>query len=378
LLYWLFSKIIKKDIDIMNKLKTYILVGASPNKEKEQQPGGQLTATRLLVEYATLSDIKLHIIDTSENTFPAPSLKKRIFKAIIRVADLKRLVKENRIDGVILFSGPLLSFYEKVLMSSIAKYYGKKSILLIRSGHFMDSSKKSMLIRFLNRYLLRIPNNLVAQGTKWVEFYHEMGVDPSNVKLISNWIKVKDKHEYRENSKKIVFLFAGAMVEKKGVLELFEIIESHYQELKGYTFRFAGEGILFESLKQRKEENHLDNIELLGWRYGSEMMDEYQRADVFILPSHAEGFPNAILEALNYRLPVIATDVGGISDSIRDGYNGYLVDIKDKESLYKSIKKLGESFEVRHHFSKNSEKVLKERHDFYKNCEKVFNLLEKG
>ena len=360
----------------MNKFKTYILVGAYPTKGKKQQPGGQLTATKLLVEYATLSNIKLDIIDTSENIFPVPSLKKRILKALRRIIELKQLIKENRIEGVILFSGPLFSFYEKILMALIAKYYGKKSILLIRSGHFMDSSEKSMLIRFLNQYLLKIPNNIVAQGTKWVKFYQEMSVDASKVKLISNWIKVKDKHEYRKERKKIVFLFAGVMVEKKGVLELFEIIESHYKELHGYIFRFAGEGILFESLKQRKEENQLDNIELLGWRYDSEMMNEYQRADVFILPSHAEGFPNAILEALNYRLPIIATDVGGISDSVIDGYNGYLVDLKDKEAIYKSIKKLGESFEVRQYFSKNSEKVLKEKHDFYKNCEKVFNLLE--
>ncbi len=358
----------------MNKSKTYILVGAY-STEPKQQPGGQLTATKLLVEYANLYGIKLHIISTYENVFPSPSLKKRVRKAVKRVRELKQLVKENNIDGVILFSGPLFSFYEKILMSLIAKQYGKKSILLIRSGHFIDSNQKSILVRLLSRYLLKIPNSIVAQGTKWVEFYSQMGVAPSKVNLISNWIKIKDKHEYRENREKIVFLFAGAMVEKKGVLELFEIIETHYQELKEYIFRFAGEGALFESLKQRKEENHLDNIELLGWRYGSDMMNEYGRADIFILPSHAEGFPNAILEALNYRLPIIATDVGGISDSVIDGYNGYLVAPKDKESIYKSIKKLGELFELRQNFSKNSEKILKKNHDFYKNCKKVFNLL---
>jgi len=360
----------------MSDNKKYILVGAYPKEDKQQQPGGQLTATKLLVEYATLHDIQLHIIDTSENIFPAPSLKKRVLKAIGRVSELRRFIKENRVDGIIVFSGPLFSFYEKVLMSAIAKYYGKKSLLLIRSGHFMDSNQGSVLIRYLNKYLLKIPSNIVAQGTKWVEFYKEMNVDISKVKLISNWIKVKEKHDYRGNRDKVVFLFAGAMVEKKGVLELFEIIETHYQELKEYTFRFAGEGVLFETLKQRKEENHLDNIELLGWRYGSEMMDEYQRADVFILPSHAEGFPNAILEALNYRLPVIATDVGGISDSVKDGYNGYVVDVKDKESIYKSMKQLGESFELRNQFSRNSEKILKEKHDFYQNCQALFNLFE--
>jgi glycosyltransferase involved in cell wall biosynthesis len=356
--------------------KKYILVGAYPKAGKQQQPGGQLTATKLLVEYATLHNIELHIIDTSENVFPKPSIKKRAKKAIKRVLELRRLIKEKRVDGVILFSGPLFSFYEKILMSFIAKSYRKKSILLIRSGHFIDSNRKHVLIRFLNKYLLKIPSTIVAQGTKWVDFYKEIGVNLSKVKLVSNWIKIKEIHSYRENSNKVVFLFAGAMVEKKGVLELFETIETYHQELGKYIFRFAGEGLLFESLKRRKEKNHLDNVEFLGWKYGSEMMNEYQKADVFVLPSHAEGFPNAILEALNYRLPVITTDVGGISDSIKDGYNGYVFKPKDKISLYQSIIKLGESFETRNRFSKNSEKILKEKHDFYTNCQEIFNLFE--
>ena len=55
--------------------KEYIVVGGYPPEGKDQHPGGQVTATRLLAEYAELNGIKLHIIDTSQQHFPIPPFK---------------------------------------------------------------------------------------------------------------------------------------------------------------------------------------------------------------------------------------------------------------------------------------------------------------
>ncbi len=146
------------------------------------------------------------------------------------------------------------------------------------------------------------------------------------------------------------------------------------RDLDSYIFRFAGEGTLYEKLIQRIKENDIKNIELLGWMDENQLKEEYEKADVFVLPSHAEGFPNVILEALNYRLPIISTNVGGIPDSVIDKYNGYIIEPKDNEALYKSIKKLAESEKLRSEFSKNSEEILKQNHNFNKNCQKVFEV----
>ena len=355
-----------------NNQKEYILIGGYPAKGINQHPGGQVTATRLLVEYAKANNIKLNIIDTSQNSFPIPSIISRLKQAKKRIIKLNKLLKEKNIDGVIIFSSTGFSFYEKIFMSLITKKYNVQSFLFIRSGHFIDLNMSNKVMKIINKFLLKIPTFIGAQGNKWVDFYQNMNVNLSKVKLIYNWIKIKKENTYQTSDDQVVFLYAGWMVQKKGVVDLFDVIQKN-NDLKSYTFRFAGEGTLFESLKERKEKYNLDNIELLGWVDEKNMLDEYKKADIFILPSHAEGFPNAVLEALNCRLPIISTNVGGIPDSIIDGYNGYIFEPNDQKVMYEKIKKLGESSEKRIEFSQNCNAILMKHHDFNKNCQHVFD-----
>ena len=357
--------------------KEYILVGGYPGKENlhKYHGGGQLTASTLLVEYAEENNIKLHIVDTTHSVFPSPSFWEKIAESKKRISALLTLLKNKKITGVIIFSGTGLSFYEKIVMAWLTNRKKVKTLFFIRSGHFIDLNEKSKLLSAINKRLLQIPTFLGAQGTKWVEFYKGMGIDKSAVKLIANWIRVKSETTYQTKEKNITFLYVGWTVKKKGILELFDVIESH-DDLKPYRFKFAGGGTLLEELKERKIKNGLTNIEMLGWVSPKDLPTLYKESDVFILPSHAEGFPNVILEALNYGLPIISTNVGGIADSVIDNYNGFIFEPRDKEKLYESIKHLASSVERRELFSKNGQEILKDRHEFHKNCQMVFNTFE--
>ncbi|HFU76542.1 MAG TPA: glycosyltransferase, partial [Arcobacter sp.] len=139
-----------------------------------------------------------------------------------------------------------------------------------------------------------------------------------------------------------------------------------------FQFIFVGGGTLLEELQLKSRERN--NILFTGWLEKSDVIEYYKKADSLILPSHAEGFPNVILESLNYRLPIISTNVGAISESVIDGYNGFLIEVEDKNSLYDSILKLGSSNELRQKFSLNSEKILFENHSIENNCQKIFNI----
>lgn len=358
----------------VNLTESYILVGGYPPEGSTQNPGGQVTATRLLVQYTKKENIHLHIIDTSQVSFPIPSFKARLVKAKNRILKFRNLIKTENISGAIIFSASGFSFYEKIVMSLIAKLNSVNSLLLIRSGHFIDASNSSTMVYLVNKLLLKVPTFIGAQGEKWKRFYANMNITMHKVKLIPNWIEIKKEHNYPPKNEKLVFLFAGLMDTKKGVLELFNVIEQH-KDLEMFEFIFAGEGSLFEELKNRKIKNNLSNVTLLGWMYDQEMLAQYEKADVFVLPSHAEGFPNAILEALNYRLPIITTNVGGIADSVINDYNGYIFEPKDTDALYESIKILGNSKIKRMEFSRNSESILKKRHDLDMNCQLIFKTL---
>ena len=70
------------------------------------------------------------------------------------------------------------------------------------------------------------------------------------------------------------------------------------------------------------------------------LRDHLAAADIFVLPSRSEGFSNAIVEAMAASLPIIATDVGGNAEAVKDGVTGFIVPPEDPESLAAAIRRL--------------------------------------
>ncbi len=81
-----------------------------------------------------------------------------------------------------------------------------------------------------------------------------------------------------------------------------------------------------------------DRVRFLGAR--SDVPDLLAAADAFVLASHEEGSPNAVLEAMAARLPVVATNVGGIPEAVDDGKTGLLVEARDPASLATALSRL--------------------------------------
>ena len=84
-------------------------------------------------------------------------------------------------------------------------------------------------------------------------------------------------------------------------------------------------------------------------------------ADVFIFPSHREGFPNAPLQAACMGIPVIATDINGCNELIQDGINGYLVKVKDPMTIYKRMVELYSSPTLRKSMGAKSLEIVPKR-----------------
>lgn len=79
-------------------------------------------------------------------------------------------------------------------------------------------------------------------------------------------------------------------------------------------------------------------IKLLSTIKHEEAMELYNTADLLILPSHAEGIANVLLEAMAVGVPVISTLCGGVTELIEDGVNGWLVPIRNPKALAQKIK----------------------------------------
>jgi glycosyltransferase involved in cell wall biosynthesis len=97
-----------------------------------------------------------------------------------------------------------------------------------------------------------------------------------------------------------------------------------------------------EMLRRIDHENKkgMHKITYLGALKHTDMVEWYQEASIFVLPSFREGFPVANLEALSCETPVISTNIGGISEAVRDGESGILVPSDNALRLAEAIQYL--------------------------------------
>jgi len=117
-----------------------------------------------------------------------------------------------------------------------------------------------------------------------------------------------------------------------------------------------------EDLHLSIEVNKLSNTRAHGWLLPSETQALYKRANVFILPSYKEGFPNSLLEAMSFGLAPIVTGVGGIPDVIKDMVNGRIIEARSPGSIEKAMRGYIEDKSLLHKHAELSWVSVKQNH----------------
>jgi glycosyltransferase involved in cell wall biosynthesis len=127
----------------------------------------------------------------------------------------------------------------------------------------------------------------------------------------------------------------------------------------GTVFLIAGDGELRPVLEAMIRADGLEGrVILLGWRRDIPRL--LRAADLFLLTSHWEGLPRAILEALLAGLPVVATAADGVTDVVQDGVNGYVLPIGDVERIADRLIELLQTPELRKRMSVAAEALPNE------------------
>lgn len=138
---------------------------------------------------------------------------------------------------------------------------------------------------------------------------------------------------------------------------------------------FAGDGPLLNQAKEYVEEAQIsERVSFLGNR--RDVVDLMQEADLFVLISDWEGLPLSILEAMRGSLPIIASDVGGVKETIIHKENGYLVPKDDGKALQKGLLYLLTNRPLRQKMGNVSREIFEEKFKFEEMYEKTFSLYE--
>lgn len=355
-----------------------IFVGPDPNSRYIAHPGGQLTAARVFASFSAEHDIALTWIDTAQSSLPPPPLSTRFRRAVSRLWHFTRAAGDGGHHGVLLFAGAGTSFFERSLMVLIGRLLGLRSVLMVVSGHFRAFYADNKALRPVIRRLLNLPYRVGVQGDDWREYMIGIGVEAQRLALVRNWCPPVAMPGARSRSAEdpVRFLFVGWITAAKGVPELLAAARILAERGRAFHLTLIGGGTLLERSRAEVSASGLsDRVCLTGWIDNAALPERLSHADVFVLPSHAEGMPNSLIEAMASGLPAIATPVGAIRDTLEDGVAGTIVPVGDAEALAAAMLKYCDHPSIIDAQSRAARQAIAERHHTETACSALVDLL---
>lgn len=261
-------------------------------------------------------------------------------------------------------------------------YDNKNNICeLCKDGNLINSVVKKC---YHNSYLLSfLMANRVRKTKKYVKKYVsrfialnsfaknkmvEGGFDKNKISIKPNFLR---NNKIKKYSDKNYALYIGRLSREKGIGYLLKAFEDLDFELK-----IAGSGP-FKNIVKKYSDKH-DNIDYLGYVSGKQKIEYLSNCSFIIVPSTwYEMFPISILEAYKYIKPVIATDLGGIPEIVKDGISGFLFEKDNIESLKNSINKIikGKKYIK---MGKNARKIFEKKYTAEENYRLLMDIYQKA
>lgn len=222
-----------------------------------------------------------------------------------------------------------------------------------RSNPKIQYSKPIELVRWL-AYKLTPPAGIIAQTSHAKARKERIFRDTIPIKIIPNPIKFSDPPSLE---KKDWIISVGRLHKEKGFIRLIEA----YMEIKNKNWKLIliGDGVHKDEIVNFVKYKGIEKNVIFKGKV-KDVSSLLLQSKIFVLASHKEGFPNALLEACALGLPSISFDiVAGPSDIIENEKNGILLTDGDIKGLTKSIDRLIESEELRNQLGKNAKESSK-------------------
>ena len=215
-----------------------------------------------------------------------------------------------------------------------------------------------------------------------------LGFEHPNVKIVPNGMNLQDfsilptKGTFRDkfqipNDKKII-LFMSRINLKKGLDLLLPAFQEVTSQRSDCLLILAGsdDGYLSETQRFIKEKSLEKSIKLVGMLTGNDKLAALADADIFVLPSHSEGFSIATLEALISGVPSLLSDRVGFGQAIRETNAAHLVELTE-ESITKGLIQMLDNQEYCKTLSKNGINLVKNSYDIKLVAKQLFVEFEK-
>lgn len=263
----------------------------------------------------------------------------------------------------------------------VIKLHTPESIIFKWNGGVNEADIK--FIEQLEKIWFNKANLTIGVTKSIINFVDDLyGLNSDNCPIVPNPLDLdlfKASQNLQDHQIEPTILYTGRLEFRKGVHILIRAMLLVLQKLSEVKFIYIGAdcGMKWYLDKKIKEYNCKENVTILDQLPREDLIQYYKKATICIVPSLWENFPYACLEPMALGKPVIASNVGGISEVIKDGYTGLLFTPGSPNALAEKIIDLLKDDKLREHIGTNAAKHIRKLCDPMHIANKMVNIYQK-
>ena len=339
-------------------------------------PGGMQAFYRSLLDSSLPRKVDLRFVQSSIGNRPlADSGRVTAANIVSAFGDwvrFARAVVSHRPSVTHIGSAFGLSFLKHSLCVVIARLGGSRVLFHPHCGFGVFCARRSRLWQVLARLTFHLSDGLIVLSREWLQvqsmapnchvYYMPNAIDlaPYQALARERMGKVRSEGALRA-------LYLGYIGRAKGSFDLVEAAATLRSRGISIVFDLVGDdltpGERKRLLQQASDSGLNGSVCLHPPAIGADKLECLGEADLFVYPSHSEGMPLAVMEAMACGLPVVASRVGGLPDLVQDGINGLLVEPGRPDQLAEAVTKLAVDSELRYAMQVNSYRIAAQRFD---------------
>jgi glycosyltransferase involved in cell wall biosynthesis len=284
----------------------------------------------------------------------------RIFQGILltvgRFIAFPYFVTSRRIDLVQIQASDYQVFWEGVVYAILARVVGRPVLLRIGGSFDLFHGGSPRLVQRWIAAGLRIPQCVIAQSQFAYEYLRRAG-RTGKIIVLPNWIRDANltPSATLDSLGPLCLFIASAEARRKGIEEVVEAMR--HLDASGCPARFHLVAMT-PSLVDRVNALHLNNIQAVeGPAEHGRVLDLMRKTDIFLLPSHGEGFPNSLVEAMAAGMASVVTPVGAVPEMVADG-GALVIPVGDAGALRSAIERLAADHELRRRLGKEAQRTV--------------------
>ena len=279
--------------------------------------------------------------------------------------ELRKIILDGDYD-IIWTNEPVMGAVTR-LAARKSRKDGTRIVYMVHGFHFYSGAPIINWVLFypIERMLSTVTDYIITLNSedfkrakrfpvKHVYYIHGIGADTDRLKKDTVNQDIRKKLKIPEEA--FLILSVGELNANKNqkiIIDALSLLQD-----KDIYYVLCGSGKNLKTLQAQSRKCQLqDNIRFVDYR--RDIINFYDQADVFVLPSYREGMPIALLEAMYCGVTPVTSDIRGVKDVMKDGITGVICSPGDSKAFAEAIKTLKEDKRLRKGYGENSRKAVK-------------------